>query len=256
MKAPYAAATLRRKYKETGIENIEQIKAYLTACSNFYYILETDEAWVILKDKCGINKEEFNTLLSIMGRDEKLPFYIVPDKELYIDGTDDLLLVRKAFLRVDLEGEGIVEDWDRFFAMDGQRAGKRLYIPADILAYADGEYYEKTPQAQAMLDFILKIGSVQKDSKTKNSLAECVLVNMIDIINDITIPMSKVMEKAICNLEEYGFKRLSMSQLQQFAELFTNLSNHTRMPCNRGFTPDEMVMMSMKHATAKPRPLP
>ncbi len=33
------------------------------------------------------------------------------------------------------------QDWDKFYALDEQRSGKPLYVPKDILLYADDVYY-------------------------------------------------------------------------------------------------------------------
>ena len=108
MKPPYAESTLRRKYRDTGIENIGQVQEYLTACSNFYYIIEMEDVWKVIGGKCGVIREEFDSLLPIMARDDSLAFYIAPENEFYHDGTDDLLLINKVYLCVDDEEEGLV----------------------------------------------------------------------------------------------------------------------------------------------------
>ena len=241
MKPPYAESTLRRKYKATGIENIGQVSTYLTACSNFYYIIEVNDVWKIISKKCGITRKEFDTLLEIMARDDSLAFYIALDNEFYHDGTDDLLLINKVYLCVDDEEEGLVEDWDRFFELDSQRRGKQLFIPSDLLAYADDDYYENTPQAQAMLLFLEQRRPAKEDQKTKRRIAECTLVDMIDTINDVTIPAGKAIQAVMDEMEDFEYKHISKSDLQPFLDLFTDLSNHTRMPSNRGFRPIEMM---------------
>lgn len=241
MKPPYAESTLRRKYRATGIENIGQVQEYLTACSNFYYIIEMEDVWKVIGGKCGVIREEFDSLLPIMARDGSLAFYIAPENEFYHDGTDDLLLINKVYLCVDDEEEGLVEDWDRFFAIDSQRRGKPLCIPVDLLAYADDDYYENTPQAQAMLRFLEQRRPAKEEQETKRKIAECTLVDMIDTINDVTIPMSKVLQVVLDEMEDFEYKHISKSELQHFMDLFTDLSNHTRMPSNRGFRPIEML---------------
>ena len=186
MKPPYAESTLRRKYRDTGIENIGQVQEYLTACSNFYYIIEMEDVWKVIGGKCGVIREEFDSLLPIMARDDSLAFYIAPENEFYHDGTDDLLLINKVYLCVDDEEEGLVEDWDRFFAIDSQRRGKPLCIPADLLAYADDDYYENTPQAQAMLRFLEQRRPAKEEQETKRKIAECTLVRFCLCVQQIS----------------------------------------------------------------------
>ena len=78
MKQPYAASTLSRKYKATGIDPavISTLKEYLTACANFYYVLEIPEAKKIAA--IAVPGDLFDTLLPILARDGSLPFILSP----------------------------------------------------------------------------------------------------------------------------------------------------------------------------------
>lgn len=55
MKLPYAESTLYQKYRKTGIDKkkIKTVKECLNACSNFYKVIELDEAWKIIHRECS-----------------------------------------------------------------------------------------------------------------------------------------------------------------------------------------------------------
>ena len=174
MLKPYAESTLRKKYRETGIDHslIDLVKDYINACASFYYLLEMDEAKRIILDRVAISEEQFNVLLPILMRDSHLEGHIVPETEFFSDGTDDLFLISKFYLCVDNEEcdteeflkqsddpeyDGplpLIEDWDGIPTLYHLREGKRLFVPDDLINYADLEYYEHTPQTKALEQFI------------------------------------------------------------------------------------------------------
>jgi hypothetical protein len=259
VKQPYAASTLSRKYKATGIDPavISTLKEYLTACANFYYVLEIPEAKKIAA--IAVPGDLFDTLLPILARDGSLPFYIEESRELYDDGPDDLFLIQKSFLLKENEDfkekdakalfdnpeqyDGpppLVEDWEIFYQLDKERAGKELFIPPDLLKYADEDYYEVTPQTEAMLRFILSLPFSTVDGLSKQEAAKEALWDIIDIINDVSIPMTQDTQRGLDTLESYGFNLQGMPGIQRLIGLYTDLSNHTRMPSNKGKRPVDM----------------
>ena len=247
MKKPYADSTLRRKYKETGIpqETIDTIAAYLHACAAFYYAVEVDDIKSILQDQGHIFLGDVEKLLPIFERDDRLPFVLVNDQELFHDGVDKLWLISEDYLCklnpecteddlhrfvFDESYEGpapLMEDWDRFFALEEQMRGKQKYVPSNILLYAQDGYCEDTPQATAMLAFL----------KGKVNKPELALLTILETIKDVNIPVTKAIPTA---LEIIGYAPKGMAEIQKFTDLFTDLSNNTRMPSNRGFTPNEL----------------
>ena len=46
------------------------------------------------------------------------------------------------------------------------------------------------------------------------------------------------------HLEELGIQLKSRRDVERFTALYSAFHNTTRMPCNRGYTPDEMVQMT------------
>ena len=259
MKQPYAASTLSKKYKATGIDPavISAPKEYLTACANFYFILEIPEAKKIASSVA--TTEQFDILLPIFARDGSLPYYIEESRELYDNGPDDLLLIHKGFLLKENEDfkerhakklfddpeaydgpSPLIEDWEIFYQLDKERAGKPLVVPPDLLRYAEESYYEKTPQTEAMLRFLLSLPFVSVDGLSRQEAAEEALWDLIDIINDVSIPMTQDTQRSLDTLDSYGFQLQGMPKMQRFLALFTDLSNHTRMPSNKGQRPVDM----------------
>lgn len=277
MKKPYAESTLKRKYKETGIspEKIEEAQRYLDACASFYKFIEMKNAWKVIGKKCSVTKAEMSKLLPIFERDGGLFFYVMREDELYQDGTEELVLIDRDYISVpneeftdadvdawleqgeDYDGPPIYEeDIEIIYALVEEQADKQLYIPADILLYADPDYMEKTPQAAAMRQFLeqevkldlKKAGAspeaMREPKKTKKAVVDAAIRGFRDLICDVRVQGGQVFSAAVEAMEETGFQLRDRKQLQRFLDLFTDLSNNTRMPSNCGFTPNEMRRFS------------
>lgn len=298
MKPPYAESTLYQKYRKTGIDKkkIRTIKECLNACSNFYKVIELDEALMIARKECSksagvgdvsaesvISQAEFDALVPIFERDSKLDFYLALESELYDDGKDKFLLIDKEYLCVknneftkdDIPrfihcketGEPydgpypMEEDWDIFFELDKQRQGKGVYIPDDLMKYAD-PYFPETPQVEAMRKFLvgleLKVPDRKKattsvdnqnimDSMSEQerlnfraNAADAMIYDMHTFIRDVHTPALKAFPVVLEVMNASGYK-LSMSEVEKCMDLFTDLSNNTRMPSNGGYTPNELM---------------
>lgn len=48
---------------------------------------------------------------------------------------------------------------------------------------------------------------------------------------------------ALHEMEELGVRFGGITDIEDFAELYSNLHNSLRMQCNRGFTPEELYAM-------------
>lgn len=277
MKKPYAESTLKRKYRETGIspEKIEEAQRYLDACASFYKFIEMKNVWKVIGKKCSVTKAEMSKLLPIFERDDGLFFYVMREDDLYRDGTEELVLIDRDYMSVpseeftdadanawiemgeDYEGPPMYEeDIEIIHALAEECAEKQLYIPADILLYADPEYMEETPQVAALRQFLeqevkldlKKAGAsseaVRESGKTKKSVVDAAILGFRDLICDVRIQGGQMYSSAVEAMEETGFLLRGEKQLQRFFDLFADMSNNTRMPSNRGFTPLEMRRFS------------
>ena len=284
MNEPYAVSTLRRMYKETGLDTkvINKVKKCMKACSNFYKVIEVEKAWQIAEKKCGVTRQAWDLLLAIFARDDGLPYYIEEERELYKNGTDKLLLIDKAYITVENEdfdprkfvqsiqngeeydGPAMMdEDWDRFFELNHLRQGKEEYVPTNILNYANEQFLQETPQVEAMRHFLLQEVGLDMNSeyvkecaylaRSKNvrvireRAAKEKLLELHDLICDVKYTPNEGCNIASKNLYRDGYQ-LKSKHMLRFQELYFDMSNHTRMPANCGYTPEEM------HAKTKDMP--
>ena len=78
MKKPYADSTLKSTYKQTRIqqEKINTMIIYLTACVNFYKLIELEDAWRVIGKKCkkfgDVSRTDFDALVPSFARDSHL----------------------------------------------------------------------------------------------------------------------------------------------------------------------------------------
>ena len=125
-----------------------------------------------------------------------------------------------------LEGEN-PEDYEAF--MESVK-DKPYYMPPkeELLRYADIDYFEMTPQLEALKGYIVqRLGKVE-------GLAEAI-VDDIQYACAMEEPLGVIMEEF-----ETRNIRLSKKQLHDLMPLVMNVSNTTRTWSNRGFTPAEL----------------
>ena len=280
MRKPYAESTLRKKYRECGVEpdRITVIAEYLMACANFYQILEMKEARKILASQGGVTQEEMDAVFPIMERDGFLDFGMINQRDVYEDGDDEMLLIDINFITEENEdfdyvamSKALLNDkeydlsdmtrlnWDNFFKLDEARVGKPLYVPKDILPYANPLYYEETPQTLAMKEYLKTNFRLNKASTilrripdengeyrsySEEEIIDRTVGEMIYDIRNVTIPVSEQFPRFEEVLEDMGFKRKKNADMERYVALLQDLNNHTRMPSNRGFTPTEVFMSS------------
>lgn len=264
MKKPYARSTITKKYRATGVpsDTIDQVKDYIDACANFYYLLEMDEAKRIILDCVDIIEEQFDTLLPFLARDIDLEGYIVRESEFFSDGTDDLYLISKEYLCVDNDEcdfeefwdnhddpdyDGpmpLIEDWDRIPPLYHLREGKKLFVPDDLIHYSDPEYYESTPQTRALEAFIRpkltkrSKKSIYTEEEYKTVIGHDLVMELVGFVKDPNIMPTAGLQKAVDLLT--AFLDLDDKSFRRLADLFFDLSNHTRLPMNKGYTPREL----------------
>lgn len=212
-------------------------------------------------------------MLAIFAHDDGLPYYIEEEREFYRDGTKKLLLIDRAYITVENEafeldkfiqciqngeeydGPGMMEeDWDRFFELDKLRCGKEMYIPSNILNYANAQYIQETPQVEAMRRFLLQeielnidcefvksIAAMEPDErKIREKVVKETLLKLHNLICDVLDNPGEVWKISEEILRKDGYS-LKKKHMLRFQELYVDMSNHTRMPANCGFTPEEML---------------
>ncbi|MFD1608255.1 YecA family protein [Oceanobacillus luteolus] len=157
----------------------------------------------------------------------------VSDVEALMRNNEDEL--RKNY--VEIEGRYFAND--ALFVIENEleqllrkKTGKPYYIPekAVLLRYKDDEYYEETPQMKKLYRFLEKY--VQPDNV--NSVEDV----FYEVLSDCEMEIQPI--DIIHGLEQIDVTFPTEKETIQALKLITNLSNHTRLWSNNGFTPAEL----------------
>ncbi len=151
-------------------------------------------------------------------------------------GADELFTDAKP--TAPLDRELIAEylyaiDLDDYMELAAAQKGKPYYIPPkqELLKYADPDYYESTPQRDAMWHFLRHDLRLSKD-RTEDFLYELFLHAEMGERNFQVI---------LDDMERMGLRFRTEGALDKFIRLYSDLNNHSRMIDNRGFTPMEVT---------------
>lgn len=218
---------------ELSDETIKLLHDYFAAFNEFYRIISLHDAFGIIKRQNGdsISREAFIAFSEIVRHEDGHFYYVLGVDELYDDVPVSEIMDR------EIVSESLVDfDLNDYYDVSDIQRGKPLYIPPkdELLKYADDMYYEHTPQTEALFEFFKnKMGM---DSEEADDLvAECVLCIVCSII-----PGENPMDDVI---NDFSRMRIKFTKLQtdEFLRLVCDLANNTRLPCNRGFTPNELA---------------
>lgn len=121
-----------------------------------------------------------------------------------------------------------------------QCGGKPRYIPEkdELLRYADWDYYERTPQMDALTAFLMNEG--RQSRRDAEEIAgeiqyACVVEAGMEQIFDI--------------LSDYGAE-LDDSAVEAFVKVMMSVKNNTRLWANKGHTPNELAALYYRGAPA------
>jgi hypothetical protein len=133
------------------------------------------------------------------------------------------------------------DDFEGIDALLAQTRGKPRYIPsrAAFERFSQPYYVEMNPAAAAMLRFLRE--TLHVDARE----AEVLMIELNDICT-ADISFNKL-QAAVDLMDEAEIPLLSRTVIEQLAERLFNMSNNTRLWCNNGFTPCELVDMSGFH---------
>jgi hypothetical protein len=112
-----------------------------------------------------------------------------------------------------------------------RQQGKKYYIPTEeeLLCRADEGFYEETPEVNSLYHYLCYT------LKTSPLIADRFLVKLIrSLIAD------RRLHDLMTLLDEFHIELRDIDQANEMLGYILNLSNHTRMWSNCGFTPDEM----------------
>lgn len=225
----YAESTLKRMYSKLNLntEQIELLRQYFDTFSNFYGIITMRKAFEIISKQNdeSISEEDFLAFAEI-ARHENHYYYILSMDELYTDETPSEPMER------ELVGEYLlIFGFDDYYNMVKGHNGKEYYVPprSELLKYADGSYYEKTPQTNAILNFFMKDMHMNKDNAEK-FLCEAVFELRISE-GEFNLPFEEYERMGLLFTE---------NQVKKFLPLYQKLNNNLRTAYNKGHTPNEL----------------
>lgn len=226
----YAESTLNRLYSKLGLpqDMVELLHSYFAAFGNFYQILTIKEGYEIFErqNKGSLTFDKFVEFSDIV-RHERHYYYVLGLDELYSDMPKsepcDRRIVHEALVDIDIE---------EYYNMENAQKGKPIYIPAkfELLNYADDFYCPKTKEYLSLKEFFRQ--KLKKSDKRAEELAEeCYVVVTCEDGN----PFQAIFD---------DFRRMRVGipniHLDEFAALFQDFFNNTRLSFNRGFTPNEL----------------
>lgn len=224
----YRERTIQRMLETLPMEpeTVQTLRAYFAAANRLYAVIPLRKLLEIFNSQNQpVSRENFLAFAEIM-RHAPEKYVILGEEVLLEEGAVSAPIDRK------LVHESLVEfGLDDYDAFAGQQAGKPYYVPTrkEILRYGeDDAYYPATPQRAAMERFLLKHRLTREETET-------LMLEMLDLII-LGARMDEVVEQAGL----MGLRLNSERDVEEFSRLFYELNNTTRMPVNRGNTPEEL----------------
>ena len=166
-----------------------------------------------------------------IARHECEDYYILGGDELYTDVKHTKPLDRE-IIDVTLINESV----DLFMETKRSQQDKPYYVPdkKHLLEYDDPFYCEDTPEKQKLRAFLKERCNL--NDERENAVFEELLYG----VRSVAVQTGDVLN----HLEKLGVQLRSRRDVERFTALYSAFHNTTRMPCNRGYTPDEMMQMT------------
>ena len=227
----YTRRELNARYREIPLKDTTSrlLRKYFNAMENLYGIIPLHKAKEIIFSLSPklVTEEEFLAFAEI-ARHECDDYYILGDDELYSDVRHTKPLDREIISAV-LMAESI----DCVIEIKRNQQGKPYYVPDKnhLLEYVDPCYCEDTPEMRKLRAF-LKGNCDMSDEREA-----VVFEELLRGARLAAIQLADVLEY----LDNLGVRLKSQRDVERFTALYNAFHNTTRMPCNRGYTPDEMM---------------
>ncbi len=234
MPTPFSRRELNTRYREIPLRDTTSrlLRKYCNAAAHLYGVIPLHKLYEIIatQNPTLVTEQEFIAFATI-ARHECEDYCILGQAELYIDGKETPLMEYEV---IDLAL--ICEDFGHYYELFRGQQGKPYYVPkkTEFLAYADPFYWEPTPEALALKQFLL--------IKTASN-AELTEAVFLDLYDDVRQGNSRLQD-ALERLDDFRIQLKTDRETEKFVNLYTAFHNHTRMQYNRGHTPDEIFHMA------------
>ena len=230
----YTRRELNARYREIPLKDTTSrlLRKYFNAMANLYGIIPLRKAKEIvfsLSPKL-VTEDEFLAFAEI-ARHECEDYYILGGDELYTDVRHTKPLDRE-IIDVTLIGESV----DLFMETKRSQQDKPYYVPdkKHLLEYADPFYSEDTPEKLKLRAFLKERCSLSDEREA------VVFEELLYGARSLAMQTADVLN----HLEKLGVQLKSQRDAERFIALYSAFHNTTRMPCNRGYTPDELMQMT------------
>ena len=230
----YTRRELNARYREIPLKDTTSrlLRKYFNAMANLYGIIPLHKAREIIFSLSPklVTADEFLAFAEI-ARHECEDYYILGGDELYTDVKYTKPLDRE-IIDVTLINESI----DLFMETKRSQQDKPYYVPdkKHLLEYDDPFYCEDTPEKQKLRAFLKERCNL--NDERENAVFEELLYG----VRSVAVQTGDVLN----HLEKLGVQLRSRRDVERFTALYSAFHNTTRMPCNRGYTPDEMMQMT------------
>ncbi len=229
----YTRRQLNALYREIPLKDTTSrtLRKYFNAMANLYGIITLKEAWKIISKQSPslVTEKEFLAFAEI-ARHECEDYYLLGEDEIYVDGSKKPVWERE-IIDVTL----FDEDISPYHETLRIQQGKPYFVPEkkQLLCYDDPFYCENTPETLALKKFLSEAFALDEDK------LNAIFIDILYGTRCKTADFSSIMNR----LHELGLEFSSEADLHRFVELHQQFHNHTRMQCNRGYTPDELFQM-------------
>lgn len=226
IEALYSAIPLKR-------ETIALIHRYADAAARLYGLISLNELWELYNSQNSpVEAAAFLMTMKVLDFEDN-DYYIIKRTDI----PHDTLMEELCAIEIAAEYLFLDNPDQELRDMRRQQQGKPLKkLPkAEFLRFAEHDYYPRTPQRRAMIDYLRR----REKSLTMDAEAFCDCIQSIIVID-------ARMQDVVDLVEKEGLVFNSKWDIGEFASLYQNLNNHTHKHANRGHTPDELFMQSQR----------
>ncbi len=234
----YPRRKLNALYREIPLKDTTSrlLRKYFNAMANLYGIMPLRKAYEIISAQCRrpVSKEEF-LAFSEIARHECGEYYLLEADELYPGRKQADALDREIIDITLVDG-----DLSAYHEMRQRQGGKPYYIPdrADLLAFDNPFYCEPTPAADALSQFM------ERQLLLNHNHAAEILDELVYAVRCLDAGISEVLAR----LKSLGVQFRHQRNVDRFCALYQEFHDHTRMQCNRGYTPAELFSIQPPEA--------
>lgn len=228
----YSKRKAKQLYRDLPLSQnvITLLTRYFDAFANLYMIIPLRKALEIYNSQNPPLDEGVFLQFADILRHEDQHFYIMGEDEVYADVHE----LAKPIDRLIIHESLLIIGPDDFAETQRLQGDKPYYVPDKqaLLKYADDLYFEKGSEFTALMDFFRKVKRFSPDE-------------VLDIADELQLnacmSSGDDLDGLFHTLEWMGVRFRDIEEINAFYQLYARLSNATRKPINRGFTPNELM---------------